>query len=156
MVIWGHCGLPPHLLCPVHHFHELFLSILEALVKEGAGFPHQVPDHVVVEKTVARGGERAAGHACPPQASLCAGWRLSPFIGGQDEVRDLLQVFLSIDHDRLGLVELHGVEDRGEEGHPVHGRRQLLQKPCRCYGSKNHWRGWQLLPELEAAASALV
>lgn len=101
MVIWGHQGLPPHLLRPIHHFHEFFFGILEALVKEGAGFPHQVPDHVVVEETVARGGEQAAGHTCPPQTPLRMGWGLSPFISGQDEVRDLLQVLLGVDHDRL-------------------------------------------------------
>lgn len=52
-----HWGLHPHLFCPVHHFHEFFFSIPEALVKEWASFPHQVPDHVVVEETMVRGGE---------------------------------------------------------------------------------------------------
>lgn len=101
MVIWGHWGLPPHLLSPIHHFHEFLLSILKALVKEGAGFPHQVPDHVVVEETAARGSEQAAGHPYPPWAPLCTGWGFSPFISGQDEVGDLFQVLLGIDHDGL-------------------------------------------------------
>lgn len=97
-------GLPPHLFRPVHHFHEFLLSILEALVEEGAGFPHQVPDHVVVEEAVARGSERAVGHTGTPWAPFQVGWGLSPFIRGQDEVRDLLQVLLGIDHDGLRLV----------------------------------------------------
>lgn len=97
-------GLPPHLLRPIHHFHEFLLSILEALVEEGAGFPHQVPDHVVVEEAAARGSERAVRRIGPPPGTLQVGWGLSPFIRGQDEVGDLLQVLLGIDHDGLRLV----------------------------------------------------
>lgn len=41
---------PPHLLCPIHDFHEFLLRVLEAPVQEGAGLPHQGHDHVVVQE----------------------------------------------------------------------------------------------------------
>lgn len=83
-MIWG---LPPHLLRPVHHFHEFFLSILEALVEEGAGFPHQVPDHIVVEEAASRGGKWGEQDMpAPPGTPLGGLGVLSPFIGGQDEI----------------------------------------------------------------------
>jgi hypothetical protein len=39
-----------YLLGPVHDFHELFVGVLKTLIEEGTCFPHQVPDHVVVEQ----------------------------------------------------------------------------------------------------------
>lgn len=75
LVIWGPRGLHPHLLRPIHHFHEFFLGVLEALVEEGAGFPHQVPDHVVVEETVAEvvsGRQDTPAHPGHPSAGLGA------------------------------------------------------------------------------------
>lgn len=49
----------PHLLGPVHDFHELLLCVLEAPVQQGAGLPHQGHDHVVVQE--------AGGGTEPPQ-----------------------------------------------------------------------------------------
>lgn len=50
-----------------------------------------------------------------------------PFVGVVDESGDLPEVLLVVDNNRLGFVDLHGVEDGVEEGQPVDGRGQGLE-----------------------------
>lgn len=56
-----------------------------------------------------------------------AAWGPLPLVGGVDEGGDLPKVLLVVDDDRLGFIDLHGVEDGVEEGQPVDGGRQGLE-----------------------------
>lgn len=51
-----------------------------------------------------------------------------PFVGAVDEGGDLPEVLLVIDNNRLRFVDLHGVEDGVEEGQPVDGGGQGLER----------------------------
>lgn len=58
---WNNMNFPnnTHLLSAVEALQELILSVLKPLVKTGRSFLHQIPDHVIIQKT---GEERERVH----------------------------------------------------------------------------------------------
>lgn len=87
--------------------------------------------------------------ACDPEGCPAADGPL-PFVGVIDEGGDLPQVLLVIDNNRLGLIDLHGVEDGVEKGQPVDGGRQGLE------GKRRRDSDWAVSPPRPRLQGALL